>query len=63
MEEKHSNIDLFNSCYFLSRIYYETSDHEKCIEFKKNALNLDLTSREKEILKKRLECLNDLKFR
>ncbi|HXK49616.1 MAG TPA: hypothetical protein PKW56_04040 [Clostridiales bacterium] len=63
MKEKYSNIDLFNSCYFLSRIYYETSDHEKSRNFRNKALGLKLTDKEKNILNKRIEYINDLKLR
>lgn len=63
MEKRYSSIDLFNSCYFLSRTYYEISDPEKSKIFKEKALGLDLTLKEKGILKKRLEYLNDLKLR
>ncbi|MDY0016885.1 MAG: tetratricopeptide repeat protein [Candidatus Delongbacteria bacterium] len=63
MEARLSNIDLFNSYYFLSRIYYEMSDHEKSRNFRKKALGLNLSIKEKDILEKRIEYLNGLKFR
>ncbi len=63
MPEHYSEKDLFNSYYFLARIYYSENDIKKFEEYKNSALQTNLTIREKEMLEERIEILTDLKTR
>jgi len=63
MPQKYSEKDTFNSYYFLARIYFSENKIKKFEEYKSFALMVDLTLREKEMLRERIELLKELESR